>query len=169
MDFPSITTGKESSCQCRRLREADSIPGSERSPGAGNCTLLQYSCLENPTDRGTRWATVHRTTMYGLCDSQCESEMTERTQTPYGLSQEIGYNSLCYTIRPGYIPILYNSLHLPATKSQSIPLPLLSPPWQPQVWSLGLNLFHKCSLTPHFRFHILSDITFVLLFLTYLT
>ena len=107
MDFPGITTGKESSCQCRRLRGADSIPGSERSPGAGNCTLLQYSCLENPMDRGTRWATVHRTTMYGLCDSQCESEMTERTQTPYGLSQEIGYNSLCYTIRPGYIPILY--------------------------------------------------------------
>ena len=30
-----------------------------RSPGEGNSTPLQYSCLENPTDRGVWWATVH--------------------------------------------------------------------------------------------------------------
>ena len=30
-----------------------------RSPGEGNGTPLQYSCLENPTDRGAWWATVH--------------------------------------------------------------------------------------------------------------
>ena len=35
-----------------------SIPGLERSPGEGNGNLLQYSCLENPTDRGAWWATV---------------------------------------------------------------------------------------------------------------
>ena len=29
------------------------IPGSERSPGEGNGNTLQYSCLENPMDRGT--------------------------------------------------------------------------------------------------------------------
>ena len=34
------------------------IPGSGRSPGGGNGTPLQ-SCLENPTDRGPWWATVH--------------------------------------------------------------------------------------------------------------
>ena len=34
------------------IREADSIPGSGRSPGEGNGNPLQYSCLENPTDRG---------------------------------------------------------------------------------------------------------------------
>ena len=39
-----------------------SIPGSGRSPGVGNGTLLQYSCLGNPTDRGAWWATVHRVT-----------------------------------------------------------------------------------------------------------
>ena len=31
----------------------------ERSPGEGNGNLLQYSCLENPSDRGSWWATVH--------------------------------------------------------------------------------------------------------------
>ena len=34
------------------------IPGSGRSPGEGNGNPLQYSCLRNPTDRGTWWATV---------------------------------------------------------------------------------------------------------------
>ena len=38
---------------------ADSIPGSGRSPGRGNGNLLQYSCLENPMDRGVWQATVH--------------------------------------------------------------------------------------------------------------
>ena len=36
------------------------IPGLERSLGGGNGNLLQYSCLRNPMDRGTWWATVHR-------------------------------------------------------------------------------------------------------------
>ena len=36
-----------------------SIPGSGRSPGEGNGNPLQYSCLENPMDRGAWWATVH--------------------------------------------------------------------------------------------------------------
>ena len=36
-----------------------SIPGSGRSPGEGNSNLLQYSCLENPMDRGAWWAKVH--------------------------------------------------------------------------------------------------------------
>ena len=35
-----------------------SIPGSERSPGERNGRPYQYSCLENPTDRGSWWATV---------------------------------------------------------------------------------------------------------------
>ena len=35
------------------------IPGSGRSPGGENGNPLQYSCLENPLDRGARWATVH--------------------------------------------------------------------------------------------------------------
>ena len=37
-----------------------SIPGWGRSPGEGNGNPLQYSFLENPMDRGARWAIVHR-------------------------------------------------------------------------------------------------------------
>jgi len=39
--------------------EAGSIPGLRISPGLGNGNPLQYSCLENSTDRGTWWAAVH--------------------------------------------------------------------------------------------------------------
>ena len=35
------------------------IPGLGRSPREGNGNSLQYSCLENPMDRGARWAAVH--------------------------------------------------------------------------------------------------------------
>ena len=41
------------------------IPELGRSPGGGNGNPLQYSCLENPMDRGTWWVTVH-----GLAKSQ---------------------------------------------------------------------------------------------------
>ena len=39
-----------------------SIPVSGRSPGEGNGNPLQYSCLENPMDRGAWWAAVHGVT-----------------------------------------------------------------------------------------------------------
>ena len=41
-------------------RDMGSIPGSGISPGVGNGNLLQYSCLENSTDRGAWWDVVHR-------------------------------------------------------------------------------------------------------------
>ena len=40
-------------------RDMGSIPVSGRSPGVGNGNPLQYSCLENPMDRGVWRATVH--------------------------------------------------------------------------------------------------------------
>ena len=42
----------------RDVGDAGSVPGSGRAPGEGD--PLQYSCLENPMDRGAWWATVHR-------------------------------------------------------------------------------------------------------------
>ena len=50
------SAGKESACS-----EGDlgSIPGLERSSGEGNDNPLQYSCLDNPMDRGAWRATVH--------------------------------------------------------------------------------------------------------------
>ena len=40
--------------------DVGSIPGSGRSPGEGNGNPLQYSCWENPMDRGAWWAIVHK-------------------------------------------------------------------------------------------------------------
>ena len=42
------------------IRDVGSIPGPGRSPGGGHGNSLQYSCLENPMDRGAWQATVHR-------------------------------------------------------------------------------------------------------------
>ena len=57
--FPHSSVGKESACSAGDL---GSIPESGRSPGEGNGNPLQYSCLENPMDRGSWWATVHGVT-----------------------------------------------------------------------------------------------------------
>ena len=43
----------------RDLRDVGTIPELGRSPGEGHGNPLQYSCLENPMDRGVWWATVH--------------------------------------------------------------------------------------------------------------
>ena len=55
------------------------IPGSGRSPGEGNGNLLQYSCLENPMDRGTRQVTVyggHKRVTLMLSNSNYSNRMT---------------------------------------------------------------------------------------------
>ena len=52
--------GKEAACQCRRCRRWGFDPWVGRSPVGGRGIRLQSSCLENPLDRGTWWATVHR-------------------------------------------------------------------------------------------------------------
>ena len=54
--FPGGSDGKESACNAGDL---SSVPGLGRSHGEGNGSPLQYSCLENPTDRGTWKAAVH--------------------------------------------------------------------------------------------------------------
>ena len=57
MGFPGGSDGKKSTCS---VGDLDLIPGSGRSPGEGNGYPLQYSCLENPMDRGAWWAAVCR-------------------------------------------------------------------------------------------------------------
>ena len=54
--FPHSSVGKESACSARDL---GSVPGSGRSPGAGNGNPFQHCCLENPMDRGACQAVVH--------------------------------------------------------------------------------------------------------------
>ena len=63
-------SGKESACNAGATGDVRLIPGLGRSPGGGHGNPLQYSCLENPKDRGARQATVHRV---------AESDMTEVT------------------------------------------------------------------------------------------
>ena len=52
MGFPGDTVVKNPPANAGDARDTGSIPGSGRSPGVGNGTPLQYSCLENPMDRG---------------------------------------------------------------------------------------------------------------------
>ena len=62
------------------------IPGWGRSPGGGNGNPLQYSCLENPMDRGAWQAMVHRVT---------ESDLTEHTHTHTRyISRSVMFDSL---------------------------------------------------------------------------
>ena len=60
--FPGSLDGKASAYN---VGDLGLIPGSGRSPGEGNGNPLQYSCLENPMDQGSWWATVH-----GVTESQ---------------------------------------------------------------------------------------------------
>ena len=55
LGFPGSSDGKETACSAGDL---GSIPGVGRSPGEGNGNPLQYSGLENPTDRGAWRAAV---------------------------------------------------------------------------------------------------------------
>ena len=68
--------------------DADSIPGSGRSPGGGNGNPLQDSCLGNPTDRGAWWATVH-----GVSELDTTEQLS--TQTP---THNKRYKGLFYSI-----------------------------------------------------------------------
>ena len=64
MGFPGGSDSKESACNAG---DSSSIPGLGRSPGEGNGNPLQYSCLDNPMDRGAWRAIVH-----GLAKSQTQ-------------------------------------------------------------------------------------------------
>ena len=62
--LPGGSDGKESACNARNW---SSVPGVGRSPGEGNGSPPQYSCLEKSMDRGAWRATVH-----GLAKSQTQ-------------------------------------------------------------------------------------------------
>ena len=76
---PGGTVVKNLPANAGDARDVDSIPGSEESSEGGNGNPLQYSCLENPLDRGAWWATV-----YGVT----ELDMTEQAGTLLGFNRQ---------------------------------------------------------------------------------
>ena len=62
MGFLAGSAVKNPPAKAGDLRDTGSIPELGRYPGEGNSNPLQYSCLENPMDRGAWQATVHRVT-----------------------------------------------------------------------------------------------------------
>ena len=68
--------------------DASLISGLGRSPGGGNGNPLQFSCLENPMDRGARWAIVHGVTKSWTRLNDCTHTHTH-TQTPKQCSVDI--------------------------------------------------------------------------------
>ena len=59
-ELPQWFMGKKHTYNAGTTGDVSSILGLERSHGEGNDNPLQYSCLENPMDKGGWWATVHR-------------------------------------------------------------------------------------------------------------
>ena len=79
--FPSDSLVKNPPAMQKVQGASCSTPGSGRSPGGGHGNPFQYSCLENPMDRGAWWATVHgvtRSRMW-LNDWACTHAMDQRT------------------------------------------------------------------------------------------
>ena len=103
MDFPRNSVGKESACN---IGDPGSIPGLGRSPEEGNGNPLQYSCLEDPTNRGAwqaltsirlqeldmTWRLNHHHHIYIRCILGCSpwgrwgSDTTERLHFHFSLS-----------------------------------------------------------------------------------
>ena len=67
--FSGVLVVKNPPATAGNGRDVDSIPGLGRSPGEGNGNALQYSCLENPMDRGAWGATVHGAAELGVTEA----------------------------------------------------------------------------------------------------
>ena len=63
-------SGKDSACQCNRCRRHGSVSGLRRSPERGNGKPLQYSCLDNPMDRGPWWSVGSRRVQHNWAHEQ---------------------------------------------------------------------------------------------------
>ena len=110
--------GKESACNAG---DWDSILGSGRSPGEGNGNPLQYSCLENSTDRGAWWVTDHGVTKtvtwvsdwhFHFLTSHAIFETHSIVHLRFALTWASWVFSYCHHWQAP--PISSGSLHLPA-------------------------------------------------------
>ena len=76
MFFQVVLVVKNLFANAGDINDAGSIPVLERSPGAGHGNPLQYSCLENPMDRGAWRPTVH-----GVAESRTGQSTSRRYET----------------------------------------------------------------------------------------
>ena len=106
-------------------------------------TPLQCSCLENPRDRGAWWAAI-----YGVAQSRTQLKRLSSSSSSssssiiyvcvyilffhYGLSQDIKCDSLCYTVGPCCLSILYIIVCIGQPQTPTPLLPCPPPLWQPQ-------------------------------------
>ena len=74
--------------KAREVRDVGSVPGSGRSPGGGHGNPLQYSCLENPMDRGAWRATVTG---------------SQRVRHNWSMSMYVHTSDNCYHRRPRWL------------------------------------------------------------------
>jgi len=75
MGFPGGARDNEPTCQCRRYKRCRFNPWVRKIPRERHGNPLQYSCLENPMDRGAWWATV-----LGVAETD-RMETTQHTRT----------------------------------------------------------------------------------------
>ena len=85
-------------------RDMGSIPGSGSAPGGGNGNPLQYSCLENPIDRGAWWTTVHRVT-------KSRTQLKHLSMHKYSPHTAFHVWTV-YMLLPGYTSFVYFTLPL---------------------------------------------------------
>ena len=91
LDFPCGSAGKESACD---VGDQGSIPGLGKSFGGGHGNPLQYSCLENPMDRGAWQASVH-----GVAKSR--TLLSDFTFHFHALEEMATHSSVLASIIPG--------------------------------------------------------------------
>ena len=89
MGFPASSLGNESICNAGNTGDEGLIIGSGRFPGGGHGNLVQYSCVENPMDRGAQQAIVYR-----LAKSWTPPKWL-KTHT-HTHTQYINYTIICY-------------------------------------------------------------------------
>ena len=123
---------KNLSANAGNISNTGLIPELGRSPEGGHGKPLQYSCLENPTDRGAWWATVHRVAKSGtrlkrlsaharITDLQCCDSLggqqrdsainicvliLPQSPLPSRLPYNTEQSSVCYTAGPCWLSIL---------------------------------------------------------------
>ena len=113
----------------QETRVQSSVPMLGRSPGGGNGNLLQYSCLQNPMDRGAWWATVH-----GVAKSQTPLRYWAHIHTRRALSQQ-HLKNVC-VISSNHVVILNVLNKPPRSLRTSHPIRRRGFYW---MWSVGNN------------------------------